>query len=131
MIKKLLSPVILFAMIVPLVYAQASNAGGQRDEVLGYPIGTEMTVEGEYSYGKDEGLLVNKVNDKTVVPPVGILIYNHFPFPRIESGTQCCFRGVVIIVDFGDSPMTQKNGKQVYFKITEVISPENFVIRKE
>jgi len=98
---------------------------------LGKPIATELTIEGVSSRGKGDFLSVTKVDGKEIAPPIGVEIYNLYPDPVVPANTVCRFEGIETIIDFGNSSMTQKFGKQLWFKVNKVLSPAYIRLRPE
>lgn len=70
---------IALVLALTATLAQAQSDTNQIMGILGYPVGTELTIEGRYYAGKNQWLNVTKVNGKDLASPILIATDNLHP----------------------------------------------------
>ena len=137
--KRLKSYGVLGAILVTATATAfaADSATNAIPGLLGYAVGTRLTVEGtRVEKSKGYALNVLKVNGKDLDQPVRIRLKNIASPFEVSTNTLCCFKGEERTFVVTDDPKTGRpvtqaaTGRHYTFVITEVVSPEGLKLRE-
>jgi len=106
---------------------------------LGFPVGTDLTIDGTFKAGKNSWVLVTKVNDKELPVPVLISTANLAYPVKIPTNVVCRFKGVeityvikpVLNPKTGEEMQQAASGRHFDFKVTEVVAPVGVKLRED
>ena len=103
---------------------------------LGYPVGTELTIEGKYKGGKGSEILVTKINEIELASPQ--YISTSLNPSKIPKDAFCRFIGVerTFIVESdkdktGEEPRRQiASGRHFIFEVSKVLAPDGVNLKE-
>lgn len=130
----------ILAVMLGVVTTAVCFADSTTNEVaglLGYPVGTPLTVEGT-RVEKSKGYTLNvlKVNRKDLLAPIRIRLKNITSPFDVSTNTICIFKGMETTFFVTDDPKTglpvtqAARGRHFSFVITEVVCPEGLKLRE-